>query len=594
MDWKRLLEIIDRRFDESRCLKKISDMYETDRWFSDKESLKTADYCADTMRSMGLEEVEKLPLTADGKAMYGDWGMPKGWHCDHAVLRSLDGEVFADYSQMPCSLVEASGCTPEGGIEAAVVCVDDFTVAPEDESLRGKFLFIDAPAWKAAELAYKTGAAGIISESVPLIPGIRNTKEDFYDDCPWEGLGSEARYGVIAFKLTPRKAKRLHELMEKGPVRLFADVKTESFDGVLYTVSGALSGEDPSLPEVFGYGHLYEPGANDNASGSAALLELMECFSEAIAEGVLKRPKRTIRIAMGRECTGSMGYMCAHYPERKMLCGAVADMIGCEKLDNATNSLRYDPFANWAFTDAAIEEIDRMYMEYAGKEHDCRHQAFNIATDNIIADPVYDVPTFAMVAAPCLSYHSSMDRPDRIDKEFLKRNAVIIGTYLYGLADADEETCGFLEELIRKQTERKVAEESFGRRKKILKEAGDRALYSLRKICSDVTFERPAEEVEPMPEYAQAKGQRVPVRKVLGCLTFTGNMDLWKTGYIPAWNGKLNVPLFWADGKRNVWEIAYRTAVELRECSDEQIKHQYEYLTGYFELLVQNDFCAWR
>ncbi len=594
MDWKQLMELIDRKFDAERCLEKITKIYETDRWFSHRESLKTADYCADTMKAMKLEQVEKLPLTADGKARYGDWGMPKGWHCEYAVLKTPDGEIFADHDEMPCSIVSSSASTPEGGIEGEVVCLTDLSAIPEDDRYKGKFLLIDEPAWKAAEFASRTGAAGILSESVPLIPGIRPTKEDFYDDCPWEGLGNEECYGVVAFKLTPRKAKRLHELMEAGPVTLFANVKTESFDSVLYTVSGALVGEDPSLPEVFGYGHLYEPGANDNASGTAALLELMECFQEAVAEGVLPRPKRTIRIAMGRECTGSMGYMCAHYPERKMLCGAVADMIGCEKLDNATNSLRYDPFANWAFTDAAIEEIDRMYMEYTGKKHVCRHEAFNIATDNIIADPVYEVPTFAMVASPCLSYHSSMDRPDRIDPEFLKRNAVIIGTYLYGLADADEDTCVFLEELIRKQTERKVAEEPSDRRKKMLAEAGDRALYSLKKICSDLTFERPAEENEPMPDYAQEKGHRVPVRRVLGCLTFSDRTDLWKRGYIPAWNGRLNVPLFWADGERNLWEIAYRTAVELGECSDEQIKEQFEYLTGYFEILTEIDFCEWK
>lgn len=593
MDWKVLLSVLDRKFNADRCLERVGRIYETDHWFSFDKFEQTASYCADSMKNAGLEQIEVLPLKADGKSVYGDWGFPKAWHANSATLHFADGELIADYSKMPCSLVMSTPPTPP--VEAEVVDITGLAEMPCDGSLKGKILLSDLAPAEARKRAVQVGAIGILSDRIRLFPGVRDRREDLYDHCLWEGIGKQDDgYSVFGFKLTPRQGDRIRQMLRNGPVKVVAQIDTEFYDGVCPTVSGALMGTDPDEPEVFAYAHLYEPGANDNASGSAALLELAECFQEAIEEGLLPRPRRNIRFAMGRECGGSMGYVCSH-PERKMLCGGVFDMVGTERIDNARLSIRYDPIANWSFADAAIAASDRICAEYTGKVHDFCHNHFKkgLGTDNIIADPAFGVPSVAMVASPALSYHSSMDSPDRIEPEILKRNALILGVYLYGLADADENTCAFLEKEIRMQMQKQQTKDLHPRKHQHLTEAMERALHSLTKISDTVYYPAPAESQLPMPEWAEEAGKRIPVRLVPGCLTlakYPAKKPRWK----PAWNAELNIPLFWADGKRNLWQIAVQTALELDLCTDGEIEKKFRDTLDYFDFLAELGYLSWK
>lgn len=596
MEWKELCSVLNQKFDIGRCMDKLRSIYETDHWNDFDKYLETAEYCADSMKKAGLTQIEKLPLKADGKTMYGDWKLPRAWRVRKGILRYTTGEVISDYHKKTCALCMYSPATA-GEVEAEVIDISGMKVLPDDGSLRGKLLLTDLQPGAALPLARQVGAIGVLSDSMRLFPGIRDSKEEMYDECLWEGIGQAFPDNTIfGFKLTPRQGDRLREELRQGSVRLVAEVDAELYDGVCHTVSGLLEGTDPSLPEVFAYGHLYEPGANDNASGSGALLELAKCFSEAIEEGLLPRPKRSIRFAMGNECGGSMGYLMSH-PERKHLCSGVFDMVGTETIDRATLSVRYDPIPNWSFADAAIVASDRIYKECFGADYRFIYEHFreDLGTDNInIADPAFDTPTVAMVAAPATSYHSSLDTPDRIEPDVLKRNALILGVYLYGLADANEETCEFLAEEIRAMAQQELAAADHPRMRQQVTEAMERALHSLRKICSELPYELPCEEVPPLPEYAAEKGEWIPVRLVPGCLSLAGRPELKNPRWRPSWNVELNVPLFWVDGKRTLWQVAAQTACEMGQSSDIQLREKYEQLSDYFQFLVELGYMEWK
>jgi len=593
MDWKEIYRVLDQVFDTERCLDRLREIWERDKWNDYSRYEDTANYCLDSMKAAGLKDTETLYLKADGKTCYGDWVIPLAWKAERGVLCYADGEVIADYQKNPCSLSMYSPST-DGVVEGEVVDVTGMDEFPSDGSLKGKILLSDRPNAAIARKAYNAGAIGVLSDQVPLHEGIRDSRKELYDDCVWQGM-SWKRPTVFGFKLTPRQGDRLREQLKKASVRLTADIKTQFYEGVNNTVSGALMGIDPSLPEVFSYAHLYEPGANDNASGSAALLELAACFEEAIARGLLPRPKRTIRFAMGGECTGSMGYMLAH-PQRKMLCGGVVDMIGTESIDRTQLSLRYDPIANWSYADAALDLSVRLYGEYKNVKNDFKSMYFadELGTDNIIADPIFNTPSVALVASPALSYHSSFDTPERIQPEILKRNSLILGVYLYGLADADAETCSMLERELKARLIRENASQLHPRKKRHNEEAFFRARYSLRRIDGTLDYEKPVEEALPMPEYAAERGNDVPERLVKGCLTLHGRPELKNPPYCVAWNGKMNVPLFWIDGKRSLWQIAVQTALELNLCSDEEIREKFEELVAYFDFLAEQRYLAWK
>lgn len=581
MPWKKIYQKLDSLFVTEDCLAEVSAIWETDRWFSRNQFDRTAAYCAREMASAGLT-VEKLPLKADGKTKYFDWKMPIGWDAEKAVLSYADGERITDYESLPCSLVMYSPSTP-GEIEAEVTVPDRDD--PDKEKYRGKVLLVSDAVAKWTAFADETGAVGILSDITRLFPGVRDSRDELYDECMWMGMSSASK--VFGMHLTPRQADEMRRRMALGPVRVKAEVRTRAYEGISYTVAGDLVGTEPEKDAVLAYGHLYEPGANDNASGTGAILYLAKLLGNAVRDGILPRPRRTIRFMMGDECWGSMGYLASH-PEKQHLCGIVADMIGTEKGDNAVLSLRYDPMSNWAFADGALFALAAIAREQSG-DFASEDVYVDVGTDNIIADPCFGVPTVALVASPALSYHSSMDRPDRIEPETLRRNALMVGAYLWGIANADTETCDSLAQAIRKQAQARAAN-AHPRKVRLMEQAQERALYSLNRLGA--RYPAPVETVEPMPDYARETGSRVPERLVPGVLNFSG---VWNGRKIKAaWNGDCMAVTCWADGKRSLWEIAYRSAVEKDKCTDPEIREEFAFVSDFFECLAENGYLRWR
>lgn len=581
MEWSQLYHTLDSMFNTEDCLQEVKSIWENDHWFSRDKFCLTAEYCAETMEKAGLT-VEKLPLKADGKTKYFDWKMPIGWDAEKAILSYADGEVIADYSRMPCQLTMYCPSTP-GAVEGEVIVPDKTDT--DREKYRGKILFVSNGVGSWTSFADETGAIGVISDITRLFPGVRDSREDLYDECMWMGMNSSAK--CFGMHLTPRQADELRRRMALGPVRLKAEIKTRTYAGISYTVAGDLVGTQPEKPAVLAYGHLYEPGANDNASGTGAILYLAKLLGEAVRDGRLPRPRRTIRFMMGDECWGSMGYLASH-PEKKHLCGIVGDMIGTEKGDKAVMALCYDPLSNWSFADAALFALADIARQQSG-DFPSENSNIGAGTDNIISDPCFEMPTVALVASPALSYHSSMDRPDRIEPETLRRNALIMAAYLWGIATADEDTCDYLAGQIRKQTALGL-EGADPRREKLLLEAKARALHSLNRLGA--AYPAPEETAEPMPDYAKGTGSRIPVRKVLGALNFAGEYNGRKLR--AAWNGDYMIITCWADGKRNLWEIAYRSAIEKNRCSDAQIREEFELVSDFFGALEEKGYISWR
>jgi len=360
MNITELLDTLEKIFDTPRCLSYLNAIYENDKYFNFSAFKKTADNCAEFMRRAGLDDIEALPLKADGKTVYGDWVIPQAWDAEYAVLKSASGQnpvIFADYQKTPCSLVMYSAPTPKGGITAEAVILDDLDNADID-FLRGKFIVTRHPAGKAVPLAQKAGALGIISDYIPLITGVRDNLDAMQNVSRWD---NDIKVpindtGLFAFNLSPANGGKLRDMISKNrsePFYLSAEVETKLYDGECFTVSGKIKGETEDSVVI--YGHLYEPGAHDNASGCAVILELAACISDAVKRGVLPKPKRTLNFVVGYECTGSVAWALAK--ERKAVCGLVADMVGTDKIDNTHIHIWHNPMSNISFADAYIDYI---------------------------------------------------------------------------------------------------------------------------------------------------------------------------------------------------------------------------------------------
>ena len=556
MNTKNLLEIFKNLFDPDKCTEFLQTIHANDRLFSFDAFERTARNCYEFMKDTGLDDVEMLPVKADGKTPYGDWVIPQAWNAESAVLRTPDGVVLADYNQVPCSLAMYSAAA---NVTAEATIVDD----DSDADVSGKIIVTSKPVGQLVDFAVKNGAVGIVSDFIPLYKGVRDNVNDMPDVSRWDNSSfGGGNKGLFGFSLSPANGEKLRAMIRQGKSTLHAEVKTKTYDGVCYTVSGKIKGESENSLNI--YGHLYEPGANDNSSGCAVILELARCINKAVNDGVLPRPRLTLNFVMGWECTGSIAWFEAK--ERNSVGGFVADMVGTDTIDNSHMCIWHAPMSNISFADYYIENIIETYMNFYGVNFQWENKKFSIGTDNLLADPCFSMPSAAMITEPAFSYHSSLDTPARIQRDVIARNGVIIGVYLFGLAvmtlDEVDEFWQAIAEYINKI--------SFAYKFELLKNAR----HSLKKL---------------FPEWS-VEGELIPVRKVSGCLTFDVRADLRDAKWQPAWNNQLNLPLFWADGKRSLWEIMVLSAAEVGESFDNQWKLVYEYFTflkdnGYISLI---------
>ncbi len=250
------------------------------------------------------------------------------------------------------------------------------------------------------------------------------------------------------FVIAKEQHGRIIRMLKKG-----SELKLElHLTSVFYTDSeyhinliGELPGIDPELKDeiVLAGGHYdsYQggTGAADNGVGCATLLEAVRILHKI---GV--RPRRTIRLAFwgGEEqgLNGSMGYV------RKY----VGDILtGKKKVEQNKISVYFNHDNNGhnirgIFTQGneAIRPIFDKYLEpfhHLGAKTTTIENA--CCTDHRPFDAM-NIPAFEWIQDPMEYFthqiHTSMDVLDLVREESLKRNAVIIATFIYHAAMRDE------------------------------------------------------------------------------------------------------------------------------------------------------------
>ena len=591
-----LLAVLENEFNAEHCLHNIAEIWNRDRWCRFSSFAQTAEFCHGQMLKAGLSQVESLAVPADGISAAGDWVVPRAWDVRSARLAvSPGGPVLADYEETPCSLVMYSASTSPEGVKATVAVVDD----PEKASaadITGKFLLTSMPPQALVSLAVQAGCPGIVSDHMPLYLAVRNSRRDVWNATRWDNTFCVPanNTGLFAFSLSPAVGQWLRNEHKQNPaLELHAKVDACAYNGRCHTVSGCIPGASPHPGEILAYAHLYEPGAHDNASGAAMLLELARCLAAAIAAGRLPRPRHTLRFAMGWECAGSAAYCLAH-PGRVAagVAGLVADMVGAGEADNAVPTLWRNPLSNHSVCDVLMGDI--LAACHSKKGVPWRERPFGIATDNVLGDPCWQMPTVALMAEPALSYHLSIDTPDRISTKALLLNGMASGAYLLMLAGASAGWAGHMWGRAERDAGRLAQKVSGGLASEALEcEMRHAAAKSLTRLCPEWVPPPIQETVfPPAPATLRRQAEMVYRRIVPGCLTLHGRPELSGLRWQPAWNTALHLPLFWTDGSRTLWQATVLAAAESGDCSGQRLARHLEENLDFFRLLQEHGYIA--
>jgi hypothetical protein len=245
-------------------------------------------------------------------------------------------------------------------------------------------------------------------------------------------------------------------------------IETQTVPYDLENIVGLIPGTDPNAGEIIFSAHLFEgiakQGANDNISGSAAILEVARTLQTLISDGRLPRPKRSIRFLWGPEFSGTSLWVKDNQAiMEKTLCNINMDMVGewltkCQ----AHMCLMRTTYGNPHYINDVVENYYRYVGEGNRERIQNRSSSYPVprrivspfgaeepfyysiethygASDHeVFNDWGVGVPGVMMIAWPDPWYHLSGDLADKSDSTQLKRTAVIGAAAAYTVASADD------------------------------------------------------------------------------------------------------------------------------------------------------------
>lgn len=285
-----------------------------------------AERVRDRAREYGLQEVEILELPADGTIFYGTQRSRPAWDADFAELR--DGErLVASWQARPVVLAQDSA---SGDVEAELVDVGAGTAEGDYLGLevRGRLVLTSSQPEGVRALADRFGAAGIVSYAQNQVTGWWREDETLVR---WGHMGTFPPPATFGFMVSLQQARAWQERMARGEtVRLRASVRAGQHPGHYSIPTAVIPGQERGEEIVLSchLDHL-QPGANDNASGCATILEVGRTLAKLIRDGRLAPPRRTIRFVWPPEIEGTIALLNAR-PELAARARAVIhmDMVG--------------------------------------------------------------------------------------------------------------------------------------------------------------------------------------------------------------------------------------------------------------------------
>src|SRR3981189_2196666 len=440
----QLVQVIRSEIQPAQAMNFMQQVYSTDRWFTFPKFQETAEYLKQSMKGIGLEDVELSGVPADGSSQFGFWTMPLAWDVKSARLEIVDPPVpsdiatLADYQKIPASLGMWSGATPPEGVMAEVVSLPDADLPRLGEMhLTGKLVLMNQNPAGFKWALVRSGALGAIN-TFSENPSLENGRQWIN---AWGDNGGGFTKGstpLLSFSISPREGALVRKLLaERGVVRVRATVDSRYYAGTYPLVTGVIRGSGPE--EVLTLGHSFEQGAEDNATGVAAMLESLATLNRLITSGKLPRPKRSIRLFIMGELYGSMHYIETHPDRMRHTVAALTMDTPAASYDLAGTEYTFymNPHVAKSYTDAFIL---RLAQEYFSQVHRPWHEHQSMSgTDTYLSEPMINVPTvWAYSGSGVETHHNSEDTPARVDARSTRDIAIVNAAYLYYLANAGE------------------------------------------------------------------------------------------------------------------------------------------------------------
>jgi hypothetical protein len=324
-------EAIHAAVDGNAALETVRELSRFHRVHGSPGMAAAAEHVKKKLLAAGLSDAAVEHFPADGKTRYAHFRSYYGWNPVSATLEEVSPKprLIESFPDLPVALADYS---QDADVVAELVDVGAGT-NPKDydgRDIKGKIVLADGGLPAVHRLACEErGAAGFLSDFPNQTTAWSGDDRDLVR---WGHLDPYQTANRFAFMLSKRQAADLRARLASGEkIRLRARVSAKMVPATFDVVAATIPGTDSSAGEVVLTAHLCHEsaGANDNASGSAAILEVARSLASAIRARTLPPPRRTIRFLWLPEIAGSQAYLIRHPEVAKRLVGGIhMDMVG--------------------------------------------------------------------------------------------------------------------------------------------------------------------------------------------------------------------------------------------------------------------------
>jgi len=419
------MELPEARLSPERVLKEISEIGEFHRIQGSRELVESVKLLKEKLDSLGIEN-ELLKDSYDGKTWHGTLVSPVAWNPIYGELSYKRKKLTTGESPL---LIMAHSPAGETRGEILPIFHDD-----DWERAEGKVVLVGRDWRNSYRKANEAGAKAFIAyregtgRFYPYI-GLFLTREDF-------------RWAEIPALAVPESvAKEMISKSLKGGIEVSLSVQVEKPGREDLPMLYATVGEPPYI--VFS-AHIChpKPGANDNASGSAMLIELARKLSDAHNDSF----RFGFAFLWVPEYHGTQAFFESVKPEEYYVNINLDMVAGSSDRSGSTLMLVRTPLSRFSLVSGLLEyfigRFNRTGRSFSGSELPAmafKAYSYEMGSDHDVFN-FFGVPGTMPITWPDRFYHSSGDTVEKVSLETMEIIGNAVLSAALSLAEGERET----------------------------------------------------------------------------------------------------------------------------------------------------------